>query len=293
MSSVTDRYEATITDAEAQARLAALVPNDPAAVNKRLNEIEGLRSKTITAFDKVNGEYFDGTAGFTNAQNTATGKHRDKEKADQAAAAKSGARSFAGAVEDSIAQARNMNFFIFDGISKGSIGLRAGNVKANNEGILQYHDEDGQAHDLRPQDQAEMDHVDQTCSAGITTGAQEMNAYMRGETDDVPQSLKDMVPEGQNIEGLTRDDYEVMIREQLPAHIHQGILSNQPLQYPLHVEYTPGMFNTAAGGQPLSTSVNALSASFTPPAMGETTNSPAQSNAPTPTSTPKLETLDM
>lgn len=321
MSSVTDRYSATISDAEAQARIGARVPNSPTAVVERLQEIAELRGETSDAFKAVSGKEHTnaspntqanyaiqargGEAGLNKndaenfaAKNAGTGgaitaikQHERDDAAKKAALLKAGLINSAGNVADTLDDVRAG---IFDGISNGTISLKAGNVRADGNGILRYHDKDGQTHELRPQDQAEMDHVDQSCSAGITTGAQEMNAYMRGETDDVPQSLKDMVPEGQSVEGLTRDDYEVMIREQLPAHIHQGILSNQPLQSPLNLEFTPGMFNTAAAdGQPLSTPVKALTDSYKPAALGIENGQPTPASIPTPTSTPKLETLDM
>ena len=202
-----------------------------------------------TGHDEYNKKAFEAQAGWNGAALTADAAFKKQKEEALAAKTANGARAMARSFDPIQI---NTNSFL-------------NNIKLDNnyfvdireDGILMVRG-DGEGSPLREatlDEKIQLEDQSQACSVGLTSDELEMNAYLNGQTDIIPDSLRQMAEDiGVAPESLTRDDYQDMILEKYAdsPHIAMRIVSSDTLTTsPLDINggLLPSSFSTVPAAE--------------------------------------------
>jgi hypothetical protein len=105
-------------------------------------------------------------------------------------------------------------------------------VSTNDDNILMVRGEgpDAELREMRIGEKNQIEDTSQMNTGYVTQDEVEMNAYLRGETDVLPEALKDLAEKNGHVaEDVSRDEFQDMVTEGLPANIALRVNDNVPL----------------------------------------------------------------
>jgi hypothetical protein len=105
-------------------------------------------------------------------------------------------------------------------------------VSTNDDNILMVRGEgpDSELREMRVGEKNQIEDTSKMNTGYVTQDEVEMNAYLRGETDVIPTTLKDLAEKnGRLAEDVSRYEFKDMVREEFPANIALRINDNVPL----------------------------------------------------------------
>ncbi len=165
-------------------------------------------------------------------------------------------------------------------------GLTLSDTSIHN-GIMQIKGEDGEHRNATLEEKIILEDNSDACSIALTQNEIDMNNYMNGKTDVLPEALKNLAEEQElNPNALSREDYNVMIAEKFPAHVANRILESNNIESGINIgspnaspiTANPASFNGLQLGDAFK-----LNATGLPQAPLSTPTSPLQQTSFTPT----------
>lgn len=170
----------------------------------------GVKDTRIRQMQEIAG-LVSGTAGTATAQRIATQQQNQKRNNDLAV------HRFAYATTG-----------IGIKIDVSDMRLDDDSVIIGNDGIMRLADENGQTREATLGEKLTLEDNSQACSVGITQDEIDMNNYIRGETSEPPEVLRQLAEE-RGITDPTMQDYRDLIRNEFPLHVGVRVLSDTPL----------------------------------------------------------------